>query len=754
MQIRPSIRLCVLVCLASAGLPAQSTYTSHPGQTTTFSYFTPPSSPAPKVPATPSTHVSLPTPPTVPADLYQAAKAASAAHSQSSFPAPPGLQIVAPHVPDPVSPIAGIPTSSWQAILDTGLEPASPDIAVGPFDVLMVVNSAIAQFSKDGTMKVLTQFSDWFSPVIATACPLGANGCLIYDPWIRYDQLHGRFLFLATSTTFANGGGVPNTSRLLLSVSNGATYDSGWKIWALDVTADGTTATANWGDSWRLGFDNVAVYLSGNMFNSFGNFQYAKVRVISKAELYSPTTATLHWQEFGTSTNKLMNEDKGRTTPTIASSLMPAEYRGKPSAGMAPFFVNAADPPALPASYLTVWQIPDPFAIPLTLKRYTVNGALPYAYPAPAPQKIPQPGNVPLPPVPSVLDTSDSRLLRLVYRDGFLYTARNSGYADQATTVTFDIINTAAPNTTDSTLPLTSQSRLTKTNSFYPAFDIPATTPSGTQFATASIITGTTTAADGSLTFAGISHLKAGEDYFDTFNANRISRWGDYFGGAIDPITGGLWASGQYAKPRAVAGFGIWGTWVGYFPWLTTQAFTDVPATDFYADYINVLYQWRVTIGCTTTTFCPNDQVTRGQMAAFVIRSMFGDNNFTYSQNPYFIDVPATHPFFSYIQKMRDLGIVTNGCSPISFCPDQPITRSDSAIFLVRGKIKALLSDTFTYPSAPYFTDVLPGTELFPYVQKLREMGLTSGCTTTTYCPDRLLKRQEMAVFLVRAFLN
>src|SRR6185369_3458451 len=92
-----SIRACALLCLASAGLFAQSTYTSHPGQTTTFTYFTPPSAPLPKVPATPSTHVALPTPTVASPDLYQAAKADSASHSQSSFPGSPGLQVVAPH---------------------------------------------------------------------------------------------------------------------------------------------------------------------------------------------------------------------------------------------------------------------------------------------------------------------------------------------------------------------------------------------------------------------------------------------------------------------------------------------------------------------------------------------------------------------------------------------------------------------------------------------------------------------------------
>ena len=56
------------------------------------------------------------------------------------------------------------------------------------------------------------------------------------------------------------------SSFLLLSVSNGATYDGGWKNWAMNASLDGSVVTQNWGDSWRLGFDNVAIYLSGNMY--------------------------------------------------------------------------------------------------------------------------------------------------------------------------------------------------------------------------------------------------------------------------------------------------------------------------------------------------------------------------------------------------------------------------------------------------------------------------------------------------------
>jgi hypothetical protein len=90
-----------------------------------------------------------------------------------------------------------------------------------------------------------------------------------------------------------------------------------------------------------------------------------------------------------------------------------------------------------------------------------------------------------------------------------------------------------------------------------------------------------------------------------------------------------------------------------------------------------------ITSGCTLTTYCPDNPVTRGQMAAFVIRALLG-NRFESSSTPYFTDVPTTHPFFSFVQKMREWGI-TSGCAATQYCPDDPTTRGQMAAFLIRA---------------------------------------------------------------------
>jgi hypothetical protein len=44
-------------------------------------------------------------------------------------------------------------------------------------------------------------------------------------------------------------------------------------------------------------------------------------------------------------------------------------------------------------------------------------------------------------------------------------------------------------------------------------------------------------------------------------------------------------------------------------------------------------------------------------------------------------DVPTTHPYFQFVEALAAAG-VTAGCAPQSFCPTNPITRGEMAVFL------------------------------------------------------------------------
>ncbi len=189
--------------------------------------------------------------------------------------------------------------------------------------------------------------------------------------------------------------------------------------------------------------------------------------------------------------------------------------------------------------------------------------------------------------------------------------------------------------------------------------------------------------------------------------------------------------------------------------WGTQQIFADVPPSAYYFDAVNLLYGKGITSGCNAVPFdyCPTEEVTRAEMAIFLVRAVYGGDNFTYSPTPYFADVPVGAFGFQWIQKLYELGI-TNGCSaqPLDYCPNDGVTRDDMAIFLVRTRLGANVP--FEYNPVPYFTDVPVTDPAFPYVQRLKQDQVTLGCTATTYCPTETVIRGDMALFIMRGAFN
>ena len=155
-----------------------------------------------------------------------------------------------------------------------------------------------------------------------------------------------------------------------------------------------------------------------------------------------------------------------------------------------------------------------------------------------------------------------------------------------------------------------------------------------------------------------------------------------------------------------------------------------------------------ITLGCNppfNDRFCPDDPVTRGQMAAFIVRALElvddgGGNRF--------IDDDGSI-FENDIDKLAAAGI-TLGCNPpdnTMYCPDQHITRAQMAAMLVRGY-------GYTDPGAgDWFVD--DNASIFEGdIDRLYVAGVTKGCNPPVndeYCPSDLVTRGQMAAFLQRA---
>jgi hypothetical protein len=120
-------------------------------------------------------------------------------------------------------------------------------------------------------------------------------------------------------------------------------------------------------------------------------------------------------------------------------------------------------------------------------------------------------------------------------------------------------------------------------------------------------------------------------------------------------------------------------------PAATGTVFTDVPASDPFAKWIEQLAADGITGGCGPTTYCPDETVMRGQMAVFLLRAKHGAGfDPPPATGTVFTDVPASHPFAKWIEQLALEGI-TGGCGPTTYCPDETVTRAEMAVFLVRA---------------------------------------------------------------------
>jgi hypothetical protein len=117
-------------------------------------------------------------------------------------------------------------------------------------------------------------------------------------------------------------------------------------------------------------------------------------------------------------------------------------------------------------------------------------------------------------------------------------------------------------------------------------------------------------------------------------------------------------------------------------PACVTPAFGDVPCTSPFAPWVNELGVRQITSGCGGGNYCPNDAVTREQMAVFLLRTLEGP---TYvppdCTTATFNDVPCTSPFAKWIEELVERGI-TAGCGGGSYCPTAANTRGQMAVFL------------------------------------------------------------------------
>ena len=177
--------------------------------------------------------------------------------------------------------------------------------------------------------------------------------------------------------------------------------------------------------------------------------------------------------------------------------------------------------------------------------------------------------------------------------------------------------------------------------------------------------------------------------------------------------------------------------------------FFDADLSYWAHSYIEKLASSGITSGCGGDSYCPEDTVTRAQMAVFLERGMKGS---AYVPPPasgnVFLDVPMNAFAANFIEQFYLDGI-TSGCGNNKYCPTDPVTRGQMAVFLLRAKHGVGYTPP---PPNGVFGDVSLGHPFVAWIEQLAAESITGGCGGGNYCPEAPVTRAQMAVFLVRTF--
>lgn len=167
-----------------------------------------------------------------------------------------------------------------------------------------------------------------------------------------------------------------------------------------------------------------------------------------------------------------------------------------------------------------------------------------------------------------------------------------------------------------------------------------------------------------------------------------------------------------------------------------TSPFSDIYGSTFFADIV-WLVEAEITQGCGNGRFCPNANVTRAQMASFLVRAL----DLPQTEQDYFWDDGASMAEPD-INRLAAAGI-TGGCGGGRFCPYDPVRRDEMASFVRRAlELGGTSNDHF------WDDDGLPAEA---DINSFADAGITTGCQPGRYCPTGNVTRGEMAAFLHRA---
>jgi len=187
---------------------------------------------------------------------------------------------------------------------------------------------------------------------------------------------------------------------------------------------------------------------------------------------------------------------------------------------------------------------------------------------------------------------------------------------------------------------------------------------------------------------------------------------------------------------------------------VSVTSFLDVPADFWAVNEIEAAKAADLVRGYEDDTYHPTEPVSRDQMAVYLARAVAGGDDAVPPgpDTPHFPDVGTGFWAYRYIEYVRERGIAS-GYEDGLYHPEIMLDRGQMAAFIARamaGGESGLAS--YTPPTTPSFPDVPPEAWNYKHVEYIKEHGVTAGYTDGLYHPEGICARDQMAVYLARAF--
>ncbi len=448
------------------------------------------------------------------------------------------------------SPLPNAPSfgGSFSGFGATGSIPPDPTLAAGPHNLVAMVNRSINFHTKSGTLVPNSQRT--LANFFASLGTVATDG--MFDPKAVFDEYLNRFWVMAVSR---NGSVSPKRSQMAIGLSNTDDATDGFTLFVLDMTLNGNDATQNWCDFPQLGVDAQAIYLTCNMFDfsTPPNFQYAKVRIMTKSQFVSNTCCL--WWDFWN-----LREDFLGITASFTA--IPAHMHGAVN-GDGEFLINAHTFCVFcPPNTLEVRRIRN-------AQRCCISGNQTEPDLEEHSQDV---GNFDTPPSAEAqgsttnIDTGDTRLLYAFWKSGRLSTGQNLACnSGNDACIAFTELDVSSYPTISTINDFAYQNA--GINYFYPQIDVNNaddktmvfSSSSSSQFADTRFLgipssSQCTDCVDGPETV-----LQSGGASYTSLDTNNLNRWGDYMGASVDPAGTGIWIHGEFASTTQ----NNWGTRIG-----------------------------------------------------------------------------------------------------------------------------------------------------------------------------------------------